>query len=326
MRPSSSPSHRLLAIAVHQHRERRAVGADRRLDHVRHDSACSFGWSKYSSFLPEILLVLREVEVAAIVDALDLLEAERAAEVELRCRTPRARSARAPPACAGGTGAGPARARATGATACAAAFQYSNHSMSVPGSTKNCISICSNSRVRKMKLPGRDLVAERLADLRDAERHLLARRLLHVQEVHEDALRRLRAQVDHGRAVLDRPHERLEHEVEQPRLGELALLVRSPGRLLGLRGQLRILELVGAEARLARLAVDQRIGEAGDVAARLPDARVHQDRRVEPLDVVARADHRVPPAVLEVLLQLDAERAVVPDRSRCRRRSRRTGR
>ena len=26
--------------------------------------------------------------------------------------------------------------------------------MSVPGSTKNCISICSNSRVRKMKFPG----------------------------------------------------------------------------------------------------------------------------------------------------------------------------
>jgi hypothetical protein len=24
----------------------------------------------------------------------------------------------------------------------------------VPGSTKNCISICSNSRVRKMKFPG----------------------------------------------------------------------------------------------------------------------------------------------------------------------------
>ena len=35
-----------------------------------------------------------------------------------------------------------------------AAFQYSNHSSSSPGSTKNCISICSNSRVRKMKLPG----------------------------------------------------------------------------------------------------------------------------------------------------------------------------
>jgi hypothetical protein len=32
--------------------------------------------------------------------------------------------------------------------------QYSNHSSSVPGSTKYSISICSNSRVRKMKLPG----------------------------------------------------------------------------------------------------------------------------------------------------------------------------
>ena len=32
--------------------------------------------------------------------------------------------------------------------------QYSCHFSSVPGSTKNSISICSNSRVRKMKLPG----------------------------------------------------------------------------------------------------------------------------------------------------------------------------
>lgn len=32
--------------------------------------------------------------------------------------------------------------------------QYSCHSSSSPGLTKNSISICSNSRVRKMKLPG----------------------------------------------------------------------------------------------------------------------------------------------------------------------------
>ena len=72
------------------------------------------------------------------------------------------------------------------------------------------------------------------------------------------------------------------------------------------------LRIVGAEALLAVLAIDERIGEAGDVAARLPHARMHQDRRVEPLDVVARANHRMPPAVLDVLLELDAERAVVP--------------
>ena len=33
-------------------------------------------------------------------------------------------------------------------------IQYSCHSSSVPGLTKNSISICSNSRVRKMKFPG----------------------------------------------------------------------------------------------------------------------------------------------------------------------------
>ena len=33
-------------------------------------------------------------------------------------------------------------------------FQYLNHSSSVPGLQKNSSSICSNSRVRKVKLPG----------------------------------------------------------------------------------------------------------------------------------------------------------------------------
>ena len=84
-----------------------------------------------------------------------------------------------------------------------------------------------------------------------------------------------------------------------------ALRVGRAGRALDLR-------IVGAKALLAVAAIDERIGEPGDVTARLPDARVHQDRGVEPLDVVARAHHRVPPAVLEVLLQLDAERTVVP--------------
>jgi len=65
---------------------------------------------------------------------------------------------------------------------------------------------------------------------------------------------------------------------------------------------------------VAVAALDQRVGEALDVAAGLPHARVHEDRRVEPLDVVAGAHHRVPPGVLDVSLELDTERAVVPDR------------
>ncbi|MDZ7632617.1 MAG: hypothetical protein U5K74_15040 [Gemmatimonadaceae bacterium] len=114
--------------------------------------------------------------------------------------------------------------------------------------------------------------------------------LQHVEEVDEDALRRLGPQVDDRRRVLDGPHERLEHQVELARLGQLAVVVLA--RLLArLLRAARILELVGAEARLARLAVDQRVGEAGHVPARLPDARMHEDRRVEPLDVIARAHH-----------------------------------
>ena len=72
------------------------------------------------------------------------------------------------------------------------------------------------------EVAGRDLVAERLADLGDAERRLLARELEHVLEVDEDALRGLRAQVDLGARLLDRAHVGLEHQVELARLGELA--------------------------------------------------------------------------------------------------------
>ena len=88
----------------------------------------------------------------------------------------------------------------------------------------------------------------------------------------------------------------------------------SPGCLLGLRPQrellvLRIGQMIGAEPQLARAAVDERIGEAADVARRLPDARVEDDRRVERDDVVALAHHRLEPARLDVLLE---QHAVVP--------------
>src|SRR5438045_6859221 len=42
---------------------------------------------------------------------------------------------------------------------------------------------------------------------------------------------------------------------------------------------------------------------------------MHENRGVEPLDVVALSDHRAPPSVLQIALELDAERAVIPDGS-----------
>src|SRR5262249_53349441 len=154
----------------------------------------------------------------------------------------------------------------------------------------------------------RDLVAERLADLRDTERQLLARRRLHILEVHEDALSGLGPQVRDRRVVLYRADVRLEHQVEASGLGEAVLRAA-----VGARSRLG--QLVGAEALLAVAAVDERIGERADVAARLPHLGRHEDGGVEADDVVAILHHRAPPGVLHVALQEDAERPVVPGRA-----------
>jgi hypothetical protein len=90
------------------------------------------------------------------------------------------------------------------------------------------------------------------------------------------------------------------------------VLARLLARLLRAAG---IFELVGAEAPLARLAVHERVHEAAHVPARFPRARMHEDRRVDAHDIVA-AHHRLPPVLLDVALELHAERTVVPHRAR----------
>ncbi|GAA2772815.1 hypothetical protein GCM10020219_048590 [Nonomuraea dietziae] len=169
----------------------------------------------------------------------------------------------------------------------------------------------------------RDLVAEGLADLADAERDLLARRLLHVGVVDEDALRRLGTQVGQARLVLDRAEVGLQQAAELARLGEGALVaavgaaqVRQPV-LGGLAVLLlvRLDEVVGAEALVAGLALGQRVGEGLDVAAGLPHLGSQDDAGVEADHVFAGLDHRQPPLPLDVVLQLHAQRTVVPRRA-----------
>src|SRR5207249_8777108 len=182
----------------------------------------------------------------------------------------------------------------------------------------------------------RDLVAERLADLRDAERQLAPRRLQHVVEVDEDALGRLRTQIRERRVLLHGPHEGLEHEVELARRRELALAALRAeraadaavlARLAGLDGELvalggrtvvrpvELVDLVGTEAPLALAAIDHGIGEVVQMPAGLPHHGVHEDGRVQPHHVVALVDEVAPPDALDVVPQLHAERAVVPART-----------
>ena len=90
------------------------------------------------------------------------------------------------------------------------------------------------------------------------------------------------------------------------------MLARPLARLLA---ALRVLEPVGAEAQLAGAAVDERVGEAGDMARRLPHARVEDHRRVERDDVVALLHHRLEPVRADVVLQQDAVVPVVVRRA-----------
>src|SRR5205814_9046096 len=115
-----------------------------------------------------------------------------------------------------------------------------------------------------------DLVPERLSDLGDPERDLLARALLDVLEVDVRALGRLRPEVDDRRVVLDGTHVRLEHQVEPARDGERPTVVRAlqPEALddagvekLGGRQSLGAGQLVEAVAAVACRALDERVAE-----------------------------------------------------------------
>jgi hypothetical protein len=76
-----------------------------------------------------------------------------------------------------------------------------------------------------------------------------------------------------------------------------------------------LVNLVGAKPPATLPAVDHGIGEVVDVAARLPHCRVHQDGGVQADHVRPPLNEVAPPYTLDVVLQLDAKRPVVPARS-----------
>ena len=204
-------------------------------------------------------------------------------------------------------------------------IQYWCSSSSVPGSTKYSISICSNSRVRKMKLPGVISLRKLLPIWPMPNGGLLPRRRLHVEEVHEDALRGLRAQVVQALLGLHRAEVGLEHHVEVARRGVLAAGAAVGARHVGqvvlgrrLAGALGVLlgELVGAEALVA-VACTRPAGRGTRCTwpGGHPDLAGQDHRAVEADDVLAAGDHRLPPLPLDVLLELDAQGPVVPRRA-----------
>ena len=304
------PLHLLLVVRIRQEYEYGPVHAHRRLDDEGAKTLPHPGVDVLQA-LPRILLVACQIEIRAVVDPLQLLPAEREFILDVH-------------------GLLRVMGQLVGAVVVEAeAFgpdpqgPVPRHPLLAPVLEPFVVGVGLHEELHlgllefpgpEDEVPGRDLVAEGLADLGDAEGHLLPGGRLHVQEVHVRPLRRFGAQEDGGRILLHRPHEGLEHEVEEPGLTELALfgLARVLRGLAtaGLHG-----ELILPEALLAGLALHEGIGEALHMARRLPDPGMHEDRRIQTLHVVPLVNHPRPPALLDVPLEFDPERAVVPDRT-----------
>ena len=77
-----------------------------------------------------------------------------------------------------------------------------------------------------------------------------------------------------------------------------------------------LVDLVGPESVTALTAVDHRIGEVIDMAAGFPHGWMHDDGGIETDHVGTALDEFPPPHSLDLVLQLDTERAVVPTGAR----------
>ena len=141
------------------------------------------------------------------------------------------------------------------------------------------------------KVSGRDLVAERLADLRDPEGDFCARRALYVHKVYEFALRRFGAEINFVLALVRDPARSLEHQIERADIRPVVLSADGAGDLvlrdillhflvrhkvgIDLAFRVRLDQVVRAVTALAFLAVHFRVGKRSRVTARVPHAGVH---------------------------------------------------
>ena len=147
-----------------------------------------------------------------------------------------------------------------------------------------------------------NLIAKGLSNLADPERQLFTGGCLHVLEVDEDSLGSFGSQIYLAAGVFHRPHERAEHQIKSPGLGQLAVALRAA---VGV-------QLVFPEAVMALAAFNQWIGKILDVAAGFPDARVHQNGRIQSHNIVPLHNDRAPPRFFDVALEFDPQRPIVP--------------
>src|SRR5690606_35022258 len=146
----------------------------------------------------------------------------------------------------------------------------------------------------------------------------------HVREVHEDALRGLRAQVVQARFVVDHTEVGLHQTGERFRLCVLTLVAAVRARhagesALGGPPLARLVvfdEVIGAETSVAAEALHEGVTERRNVTGGLPHPLGKDDRGVEADHVAAATHERLPPLTADVLFELGAEGPVVPSGAR----------
>ena len=176
------------------------------------------------------------------------------------------------------------------------------------------------------EVAGCDLVPEGLAHLCHAEGDLLPGGTLNIGKVYKDALCGLRPQVQLTLAVLGHSLEGLEHQIELPDVGKILLAAARTGDLLLLDiihhllvgpacriGAVKVLDqIIRPMPGLALLTVHQRVGKAPDVSGCHPGLGIHQNGAVQSHIIPVLLDKLLAPRLLDVVLQLHAQRPVVP--------------
>ncbi len=229
----------LVLVAGAHHAQEHTVHADRCLDDVGNIALVQFRIEVLYLLAAEFLM-LRQVEVGARVYALHLLESERHHELDV----------------GGGVGV-----VSQLLVVVVAVFLVAQAQVLVPLQT-HLAPIVEPLHLRagayeelhlhllelahaEYELTRHDLVAERLAYLRDTERDAHTARLLHVQVIHENALSGLGTQVHVHRAVGRGAHLGLEHQVELTHVGPVARAADGVCYLVVQDYLLQLVEVVG---------------------------------------------------------------------------------
>ena len=171
------------------------------------------------------------------------------------------------------------------------------------------------------EVAGRNFIAKRFANLRDAKGQLAAARRQDVCKVDEDTLRCFRAEISQSvRIAFSRRSECcFQHRIESARSRPVS---RTTGSTLDVQCHVHRAPavslrhpdkvMISPEATLTFAAVYKPVIKRVFMSAVLPHQAIQNDRRVESFNVVALVDHPAPPSLLDVIAKLDAERTVVP--------------